>query len=46
MRGMARTDVTYFYTSGQPATDRSMPAQTVSTSSSSSVTFSYTPSKR
>jgi hypothetical protein len=46
MRGMARTDVTYFYTSGAPSTDRSMAAQQVSTSSSSSLSFSYTPKPR
>jgi len=37
----ARTDVTYFYTSGAPSTDRTQTAQPFATSSSSSVKFSY-----
>jgi hypothetical protein len=37
----ARTDVTYFYTSGAPGTDRTTTAQPEATSSSSPVKFSY-----
>jgi hypothetical protein len=41
MRRMAGTSVTYFYMTGIYCTDRTQPAPQVSTSSSSSLSFSY-----
>jgi hypothetical protein len=41
MRRMAGTSVTYFYMTGIYCTDRTQAAPQVSTSSSSSLSFSY-----